>query len=199
MIAVGDSLPDGRVAYFDGDDKLESVSVHSLAAGKKVVLFGVPGAFTPICRFYFYLLYYYYYYLDKYVFLNYCSFIFIFFIFIVIVIVMVCVVWSMFLDLLRRRRSLRLRVLMKFFWSVVFLLFNLFVYLWMFMLFLSPFLWLLLCLLCIVFSVWYLGRVSKLAVHIWVFFGMIFSCTCYNSIRFMQKSIRKMTQNFMRI
>nr|XP_043624373.1 peroxiredoxin-2B-like [Erigeron canadensis] len=48
-IAVGDSLPDGTVAYFDEHDQLQSVSVHSLAAGKKVVLFGVPGAFTPTC------------------------------------------------------------------------------------------------------------------------------------------------------
>ena len=49
-IAVGDSLPDGTVAYFNEDDELHTVSVHSLAAGKKVVLFGVPGAFTPTCR-----------------------------------------------------------------------------------------------------------------------------------------------------
>ncbi|KAK1354767.1 Glutaredoxin-dependent peroxiredoxin [Heracleum sosnowskyi] len=48
-IAVGDSLPEGTVAYFDEYDQLQEVSVHSLAAGKKVVLFGVPGAFTPTC------------------------------------------------------------------------------------------------------------------------------------------------------
>ncbi|XP_059645062.1 peroxiredoxin-2 [Cornus florida] len=48
-IAAGDVLPDGTLAYFDEDDKLQSVSVHSLAAGKKIILFGVPGAFTPTC------------------------------------------------------------------------------------------------------------------------------------------------------
>nr|ADG95957.1 peroxiredoxin [Panax ginseng] len=48
-IAVGDSLPDGTLAFFDAEDQLQQVSVHSLAAGKKVVLFGVPGAFTPTC------------------------------------------------------------------------------------------------------------------------------------------------------
>jgi len=50
-IAVGDVLPDGKLAYFDEQDQLQDVSVHSLAAGKKVILFGVPGAFTPTCRF----------------------------------------------------------------------------------------------------------------------------------------------------
>ncbi|XP_022965364.1 peroxiredoxin-2-like [Cucurbita maxima] len=48
-IAVGDSLPEGTVAYFDENDQLQQASVHSLVAGKKVVLFGVPGAFTPTC------------------------------------------------------------------------------------------------------------------------------------------------------
>ncbi|TYJ32325.1 hypothetical protein E1A91_A05G027200v1 [Gossypium mustelinum] len=48
-IAVGDSLPDGTLSYFDAEDKLQQVSIHSLAAGKQVILFGVPGAFTPTC------------------------------------------------------------------------------------------------------------------------------------------------------
>jgi peroxiredoxin len=48
-IAVGDVIPDGNLAYFDESDQLQTVSVHSLAAGKKVVLFAVPGAFTPTC------------------------------------------------------------------------------------------------------------------------------------------------------
>ncbi|CAN6456545.1 unnamed protein product [Victoria cruziana] len=48
-IAVGNSLPEGTISYFDADDKLQEATVHSLAAGKKVILFGVPGAFTPTC------------------------------------------------------------------------------------------------------------------------------------------------------
>ncbi|CAD6237496.1 unnamed protein product [Miscanthus lutarioriparius] len=48
-IAVGDSLPDGQLGWFDENDQLQQVSVHALAAGKKVILFGVPGAFTPTC------------------------------------------------------------------------------------------------------------------------------------------------------
>ncbi|KAH9687818.1 peroxiredoxin-2B [Citrus sinensis] len=49
-IAVGDPLPDGTLAYFDEQDQLQQVSVHSLAAGKKVILFGILGAFTPTCN-----------------------------------------------------------------------------------------------------------------------------------------------------
>ena len=49
-IAVGDVIPDGTLAYFDEQDQLQQASVHSLAAGKKVIVFGVPGAFTPTCR-----------------------------------------------------------------------------------------------------------------------------------------------------
>ncbi|KAJ4958496.1 hypothetical protein NE237_025607 [Protea cynaroides] len=48
-IAVADVIPDGTLAYFDESDQLKTISVHSLAAGKKVILFGVPGAFTPTC------------------------------------------------------------------------------------------------------------------------------------------------------
>ncbi|XP_058114258.1 peroxiredoxin-2-like [Magnolia sinica] len=48
-IAVGDKIPDGTLAHFDEEDKIQQVSIHSLAAGKKVILFGVPGAFTPTC------------------------------------------------------------------------------------------------------------------------------------------------------
>ncbi|CAH1448998.1 unnamed protein product [Lactuca virosa] len=48
-IAVGDTIPDGTLAYFNEEDKMQDVSIHSLASGKKVVIFGVPGAFTPTC------------------------------------------------------------------------------------------------------------------------------------------------------
>ncbi|WP_159299324.1 peroxiredoxin, partial [Klebsiella pneumoniae] len=42
-------IPDGNLSYFDEQDKLQTVSIHSLAEGKKVILFAVPGAFTPTC------------------------------------------------------------------------------------------------------------------------------------------------------
>ncbi|KAH6754887.1 thioredoxin-dependent peroxidase 1 [Perilla frutescens var. hirtella] len=48
-IALGDVIPDGTLAYFDDQDQLQSVSVHSLTAGKKAVLFAVLSAFTPTC------------------------------------------------------------------------------------------------------------------------------------------------------
>uniref|UniRef100_A0A0E0LDP0 Glutaredoxin-dependent peroxiredoxin n=1 Tax=Oryza punctata TaxID=4537 RepID=A0A0E0LDP0_ORYPU len=49
-IAVGDKLPDATLSYFDSPDgELNTVTVRDLTAGKKVVLFAVPGAFTPTC------------------------------------------------------------------------------------------------------------------------------------------------------
>ena len=48
-IGVGDTLPDAQLGWFDENDQLQQVSIHALAAGKKVILFGVPGAFTPTC------------------------------------------------------------------------------------------------------------------------------------------------------
>ncbi|PUZ59876.1 hypothetical protein GQ55_4G078600 [Panicum hallii var. hallii] len=49
-IAVGDRLPDATLSYFDSPDgELKTVTVRALTAGKKVVLFAVPGAFTPTC------------------------------------------------------------------------------------------------------------------------------------------------------
>lgn len=48
-IAVGDVIPNAILSYLDEQDQLQTVSVHSLAAGKKVILFAVPGAFTPTC------------------------------------------------------------------------------------------------------------------------------------------------------
>ncbi|XP_040381037.1 peroxiredoxin-2E-1, chloroplastic [Oryza brachyantha] len=49
-VAVGDKLPDATLSYFDSPDgELKTVTVRDLTAGKKVVLFAVPGAFTPTC------------------------------------------------------------------------------------------------------------------------------------------------------
>ncbi|KAL6629008.1 hypothetical protein ACP70R_028773 [Stipagrostis hirtigluma subsp. patula] len=49
-IAVGDKLPDATLSYFDpADGELKTVTVSELTAGKKAILFAVPGAFTPTC------------------------------------------------------------------------------------------------------------------------------------------------------
>lgn len=44
---VGDAVPDVQVFGKDFDEK---INVKDLFKGKKVVLFGVPGAFTPTCN-----------------------------------------------------------------------------------------------------------------------------------------------------
>jgi peroxiredoxin len=41
-------MPDGKLGLM-GDDGPGSISTNELFAGKKVVLFAVPGAFTPTC------------------------------------------------------------------------------------------------------------------------------------------------------
>jgi len=46
-IQVGDRLPDANLNTLNGG--VQSMSTQELFAGKKVVLFAVPGAFTPTC------------------------------------------------------------------------------------------------------------------------------------------------------
>jgi glutaredoxin/glutathione-dependent peroxiredoxin len=48
-IAVGDKLPDATFKARTPDG-LKDVTTQELTAGKKVVLFAVPGAFTPTCN-----------------------------------------------------------------------------------------------------------------------------------------------------
>lgn len=48
-IAVGDKLPDAKFKYFDADGNMKEIGSDELFKGKKVVLFAVPGAFTPTC------------------------------------------------------------------------------------------------------------------------------------------------------
>ncbi|XP_009774055.1 peroxiredoxin-2E-2, chloroplastic-like [Nicotiana sylvestris] len=48
-ISVGDKLPNSTLSYFDSSDELKTLSISDLTKGKKVVLFAVPGAFTPTC------------------------------------------------------------------------------------------------------------------------------------------------------
>lgn len=47
-ISVGDTLPDATLLRI-GAEGPESVSLSSLTAGRKVVLFALPGAFTGTC------------------------------------------------------------------------------------------------------------------------------------------------------
>eukprot|EP01024_Parvocaulis_polyphysoides_P004116 TRINITY_DN1104_c0_g1_i1.p1 TRINITY_DN1104_c0_g1~~TRINITY_DN1104_c0_g1_i1.p1 ORF type:complete len:223 (+),score=39.20 TRINITY_DN1104_c0_g1_i1:73-669(+) len=48
-LAVGDKIPSGSFDYFDSENNIKSITVDELCSGKKVVLFAVPGAFTPTC------------------------------------------------------------------------------------------------------------------------------------------------------
>jgi glutaredoxin/glutathione-dependent peroxiredoxin len=54
-IKVGDRLPDGTLTELISDDRPgctvgpNTFNVSDLAKGKKVVIFGLPGAFTPTC------------------------------------------------------------------------------------------------------------------------------------------------------
>jgi len=47
-IKVGDKLPNITLRRL-GDGGIDEVSTESLTSGKKIVLFAVPGAFTPTC------------------------------------------------------------------------------------------------------------------------------------------------------
>jgi peroxiredoxin len=56
MIKVGDRLPDGKLmetTEFDSDTHCamspKEVNVRDAVKGKKIVLFGLPGAYTPTC------------------------------------------------------------------------------------------------------------------------------------------------------
>ena len=50
MITVGDRLPDGVFRIKQPDDSVKEVSVADLFDGQRVVLVGVPGAFTSTCH-----------------------------------------------------------------------------------------------------------------------------------------------------
>lgn len=48
MIAPGDRIPEVALRRF-GPYGVEEISTATLFAGRRAVLFGVPGAFTPVC------------------------------------------------------------------------------------------------------------------------------------------------------
>ena len=50
LVKEGDRIPDGiELKYFDREGNLQTVTTTELFAGRRVVLFAVPGAFTPTC------------------------------------------------------------------------------------------------------------------------------------------------------
>jgi peroxiredoxin len=48
-ITTGSKLPDATLCRM-GEDGPETVQMNGLLAGRKVVIFGLPGAFTPTCN-----------------------------------------------------------------------------------------------------------------------------------------------------
>ena len=50
MIKIGDRLPDGFFRVKDDDGSARKVTTDEFFGGKKVVLVGVPGAFTATCH-----------------------------------------------------------------------------------------------------------------------------------------------------
>lgn len=50
MIKIGDTLPSGFFRVKDDDGNVKKVTTDELFAGQKVVLVGVPGAFTATCH-----------------------------------------------------------------------------------------------------------------------------------------------------
>ena len=48
-IKAGDRMPEGRFAVMGADGKPDAITTQELFGGKKVILFAVPGAFTPTC------------------------------------------------------------------------------------------------------------------------------------------------------
>ena len=49
MIKAGNNLPDGAVMVME-DAAPKKISVSELLGDKKSIIFGVPGAFTPLVR-----------------------------------------------------------------------------------------------------------------------------------------------------
>lgn len=50
MIVEGDRLPEGVWYRIDDTEKVKKISVAEFTAHRKIVIFAVPGAFTPTCH-----------------------------------------------------------------------------------------------------------------------------------------------------
>jgi glutaredoxin/glutathione-dependent peroxiredoxin len=49
MIKPGDQLPDATLTFLDDANEVAAVSAQSYFAGRRVILLGMPGPFTPTC------------------------------------------------------------------------------------------------------------------------------------------------------
>jgi peroxiredoxin len=49
MIEIGSTLPEATLLRRGADGGPESIDLHTLTKGRKVVIFGLPGAFTRTC------------------------------------------------------------------------------------------------------------------------------------------------------
>ena len=45
----GDKLPSGEVFYLDESKKVKKIDIYLLLKNQKVIIFGLPGAFTAVC------------------------------------------------------------------------------------------------------------------------------------------------------
>ena len=45
----GDKIPSSAIFYLDEDKKVVKVNLNSIIKKQKVIIFGLPGAFTSIC------------------------------------------------------------------------------------------------------------------------------------------------------
>ncbi len=48
-IKEGDKLPSAEFFYLDKDNVVKKIDTNSLFKDQKVIMFGVPGAFTKVC------------------------------------------------------------------------------------------------------------------------------------------------------
>ena len=49
IIKEGDKLPPSEFYYLDADNAVQKIDSNTLFKDQKVIMFGVPGAFTKVC------------------------------------------------------------------------------------------------------------------------------------------------------
>ena len=48
-LKIGDKLPPGEFFYLDKNNEVKKIEINSLFNNQKVIMFGLPGAFTAVC------------------------------------------------------------------------------------------------------------------------------------------------------